>query len=212
MMLAVLLAQALTVTFAEGEVTAAGARVQAGAVLHEGDTVQTGPGGRVELTLPQGTVMRLGESSRMTLRSAQPGRAFSAKLWLGDVWARVHKLLVAETFEVETENAVAGVRGTEFRVQAGQEDLLRVYEGAVEVKGAAWAHRVEPGRELRFSRERAPAGPAAFDSASDHGKFMEWVRSRPERDVRPKEKIKEKDKDDKDRKRDRRKELRNLQR
>ena len=97
----------------------------------------------------------------------------------------MHKLLAGETFEVETDNGVAGVRGTEFRLEVarGQPDLLRVYEGAVQVaaRDGRWSHQVEPGNELRFLRDAEP--PRAFDPAGEKGHpFMDWVRSRPTRD------------------------------
>ncbi len=181
-MIALLAAAAMTVSFAEGPASlSTGAKVAQGQELHAGDTVQTGEGGRVEISLPSGTLLRLGESSRLTLQDAVPQKTFSARLLLGNVWAKVHKLLAAETFHIETENGVAGVRGTEFRVEVApqQEDLVRVYEGVVQVDGKGWSHRLEPGRELRFGRDRAPAGPRAFDPASEKGhRFMEWVRER----------------------------------
>jgi hypothetical protein len=183
---------AMSATYVEGMVTARGAPVLEGDALREGDVVVTQPGARIEITLSTGSVIRMGESSRMTLGNVQPGKSFSAKLFLGNLWTKVHKLLSAETFHIETENGVAGVRGTEFRVEAaeGKEDVVRVYEGVVEVRGhdGKWLHRIEPGSELRFHRDRAPAGPRAFDRASDSGdKFMHWVRSRPKepRQVRP---------------------------
>ena len=55
-----------------------------------------------------------------------------------------------QKFEVETENAVAGVRGTTFRVDANDDKsvLVRVYDGSVAVgKGAAQAG--SPGGERR---------------------------------------------------------------
>jgi FecR protein len=187
----------MTVSSLEGNATAAQAGqsaqpLAAGAVLHEGDVVETAPGGRVEISFANGTLLRIGESSRVELREAPvSGGAFRARLLLGNLWAKVHKLIAGEHFEVETENAVAGVRGTEFRVEAAggkSEDLVRVYEGAVEVKahegralGGGWSHKVEPNRELRFSRDKAPAGPAAFDAASEaKHPFMSWVRARSE--------------------------------
>ncbi len=187
---------AMTVTFVEGIATvklAAGGPagpIVEGDPLHEGETVQTPPGGRLEIRVANGTVIRLGESSRLLLGTAAPaGHAFSAKLFLGNLWTRVHKLVSGETFHIETENGVAGVRGTEFRIEAGGQggDLLRVYEGAVEVKGAAgWAHRIEPGHELSFRRDRAPAGPRPFDAATEHSnKFMKWVRERPHKTAVP---------------------------
>ena len=132
-----------------------------------------------------GTVIRLGESTRMTLGESVPQKAFSAKIFFGNVWAKVHKLLVAETFHLETENGVAGVRDTEFRleVEPGKEDLLRVYEGVVQVDGKAgkWSHRVEASHELRFQGDRQPKSPAKFDAAAEKGhKFMQWVNQRKE--------------------------------
>jgi len=172
-------------TFVEGAVTVRGAPLSAGDILEEGDTVETRDGGRVEITVPGGAVIRLGESSRLTLSAAVPHKTFSARLALGNLWARVHKLLGSEKFEVETENGVAGVRGTEFRVEVVQDqpDLLRVYEGAVGVEGrqSGWSHEIEAGSELRFRREAEP--PRAFVSESEKGnRFMDWVRSRPTKD------------------------------
>ena len=175
MTLALLAAAVMTVTFAEGPVN-----VGQGAELHEGDVVETGPGGRVEVSLEAGSLIRLGENSRIVLQAAQPQK-FSAKLFIGNLWTKVHKLIAGESFEVETENGVAGVRGTEFRVEVtapGQPDLLRVYEGAVKVG----EDHVEAGRELHFRRGEKSAG-AAFDPGAEKGhKFMDWVRSRPMRD------------------------------
>jgi hypothetical protein len=179
---------AMTATLVEGPATAAqrggaGQPLAEGAVLHEGDVVETGAGGRVEISLATGTVLRVGESSRVELREAAPsGGAFRARLALGNLWAKVHKLLAGERFEVETENAVAGVRGTEFRVEAGgagKEDLVRVYEGAVVCRGhgGAWSERLEPNRELRLAHGKAEGKPAAFEPASEaKHPFMSWVR------------------------------------
>lgn len=176
----------MTVTFLEGPVAVlpgnGGAEqlVTVGAALHEGDTVQTQAGGRIEIELPAGSIIRLGEGTKLRLTAVQPQKAFSARLFLGNLWTKVHKLVADETFELETENGVAGVRGTEFRLEsaAGQPDVLRVYEGVVQVDD----RRVEPGHELRFRRGEK-AEPHAFDAKSDHGhKFMDWVRMRPMKD------------------------------
>jgi hypothetical protein len=154
--------------------------------LSQGDTIVTQPGARLEITFSSGTVLRIGESSRMTLGESVPQKKFSAKLWLGNVWAKVHKLIASETFELETENGVAGVRGTEFRVEVeqGQEDLVRVYEGEVKVAAhdGKWEHAVKPGEELRFHKDHPPAGPAKFSATADKAhRFMQWVRERKNR-------------------------------
>jgi ferric-dicitrate binding protein FerR (iron transport regulator) len=196
-----LLIAAMTVSLVEGPVTP---KLEQGAEVHPGDTIETGEGGRVEITMPSGTLLRLGENSRITLRESVPQKVFSAKLLLGNIWAKVHTLLAGETFHVETENGVAGVRGTEFRVEVTpqQEDLVRVYEGVVQVDGkdGKWSHRVEPGNELRFHKDRAPMGPRAFDPVSEKGRFTDWVHSRreqrnPEREHRKREKLRERKRD-----------------
>lgn len=180
---------AMTVTYVEGVATVkpagegAPSPLSEGDPLHEGDTVQTTPGARLEIAVENGTVIRLGENTKLVLGTAPPsGNAFSAKLLLGNLWTRVHKLVAGESFTIETENGVAGVRGTEFRIEAaqGQPDVLRVYEGAVQVG----EHRVEPGHELRFHRG-GTAGPRPFDAQSEKGhRFMEWVKAHEPKDGR----------------------------
>jgi hypothetical protein len=174
----------MTVSLVEGPVTP---KLDVGAEVHAGDTIETGEGGRVEITMSTGTLLRLGESSRVTLTEDVPEKAFSARLLLGNIWAKVHKLVSGETFHIETENGVAGVRGTEFRVEVApeKEDLVRVYEGVVQVDGKDWSQRVEAAHELRFRRDRAPEGPRSFDPSSEKGhRFMDWVRSRREQEQR----------------------------
>jgi ferric-dicitrate binding protein FerR (iron transport regulator) len=175
----------MTATLVEGTVTVAGTPLVAGAVLQPGDTVETQSGGRAEIALPGGSLLRIGENTRVTLSPVPARGEFSARLFFGNLWARVHKLLGSETFRVETENGVAGVRGTEFRVEVAREqpDLVRVYEGTVEVQGreGRWSHALEAGTELRFRREAET--PREFDARSESGhKFMEWVRSRATKD------------------------------
>ena len=195
----VLAAGAMRATIVEGDATVQIAGVSSkqpllqDAMLREGDVVQTGPDGRVEISY-NGSTLRLGQNVKLELRQApQQGRAFSARLWLGSLWLRVHKLLQDESFQVETENAVAGVRGTEFMVEAGTqggEDRVRVYEGAVEVHDHAgqWTHRVERGSELAFHRGARPEGPRPFDPGSDLSHpLLRWVREHPVRGSEVKE-------------------------
>jgi ferric-dicitrate binding protein FerR (iron transport regulator) len=183
---------AMRATLVEGMVTMTPARgggsgpLQEDDPLGQGDTIVTQPGARLEITLSSGTVLRIGESTRMTLGESLPQKKFSAKLWLGNVWAKVHKLIASETFQLETENGVAGVRGTEFRIEVeqGKEDLVRVYEGEVKVEAhdGKWAHSVKPGQELRFHKDRPPAGVAAFSATADKAhRFMQWVHERKNR-------------------------------
>jgi hypothetical protein len=138
-------APAGAVTFLAGEATRLhGERKVAlalGSQVFQGDVIETARRTRLELKLTDASVLRLGPVSRVDLDAAAFGaspddRKVSAKLRVGNVWANVTKALGGEArFEVKTENAVAGVRGTTFRVDASKDKsvVVRVYSGTVAV-------------------------------------------------------------------------------
>jgi hypothetical protein len=134
------------VTFLEGKASrtpAGGAKValKLSGTVEKGDLVETGPATRLELTLPDKSVVRLGPSSKLKLDEAafsDTSRDFKATLLLGKVWSKVSSVFGSErNFEVRTERAVAGVRGTIFRVDASKSKavLVKVYAGTVAVAG-----------------------------------------------------------------------------
>jgi hypothetical protein len=114
------------------------------------DTVRTASGSFLKLVLTDGTALALGPESELVLEVAefagQERSAFSARLVLGQFWAKVKKAAAGSTshFEVKGGRAVAGVRGTIFRMDATplvagsrppkiRETLVRVLEGKVGV-------------------------------------------------------------------------------
>ena len=134
-----------SVTFLAGEATrAAGGKAEGlavGKAVFQGDVLETQKRTRLEVKLADGSVVRLGPSSRAEVQAAAFGktvedRNVSAKLLVGKVWANVAKAVGGEQrFEVKTENAVAGVRGTTFRVDAATDRsvVVKVYSGTVAV-------------------------------------------------------------------------------
>lgn len=128
-----------------------------GADVEVKDTLEVGPKSNLKLTLNDGSVLMVGEGSRLFIREAdfegQERKGFVAKLGLGKVWASVKKALAGSQakFEVETDRAVAGVRGTRFRVDVAAptamgalspRTLVQVSEGQVQVAARL---RVKPG-------------------------------------------------------------------
>lgn len=160
------------VTFLAGEATRAGAgakaeRLSIGGAVRAGDVLETRRRTRLEVRLRDGSVLRLGPSSRAVVSAAAFGgtagaRDVSAKLLVGKVWANVAKAVGGESrFEVRTENAVAGVRGTTFRVDAATDRsvVVRVYSGTVAVaRGAIPRPEHGAGEEGKTERRRV-AGP-----------------------------------------------------
>lgn len=159
-----------SVSYVEGQVLRARAKSQSfnrlkrGAKLYEGDVLKTKAKSKFEARLKDGSMLRLGADTQLQLRTlsfdrSEPRRKkkVRAKLFFGRVWASVTSLFGSESsFEVETPNAVAGVRGTQFTATAteGGDTTVRVYSGKVLVsnepiykeKGATKENRKEvPG-------------------------------------------------------------------
>jgi len=135
------------VTYLKGKVEAQrkGSWVNLGqdASVFPGDTVRTEKKGRVEIRLADSSVIRLGSASLVVINEAvfRGGgeKKFSAKMMQGQAYAVVSKLVGSDSnFEVRTNNAVAGVRGTTFRINAqlDKSTVVRVYTGAVAVSNA----------------------------------------------------------------------------
>lgn len=137
-------------TFVKGDVTASSAagafgKVKRNQQLEAGGVIKTGENARAELTFPDGSVVRIGPSSELKLGSdvAFDGKTkqvkVEAELVGGEAWAKVATLVGKDAqFKVKTQNAVAGVRGTVFRVNVDKDEatVVKVYNGSVAVGGA----------------------------------------------------------------------------
>ncbi|MGO9832505.1 MAG: FecR domain-containing protein [Myxococcaceae bacterium] len=159
-----------------------------GAALELEDTVRTESKASVKLLLSDGTALALGPDSELVFDvaefSGQERGAFSARLVLGQFWAKVKKVAAGSTsrFEVKAGRAVAGVRGTIFRVDATplvagsrppkiRETLVRVLEGKVgvdaEIRKAKGAPTPPPG-----PRHEVP-GPSEVTAEEWEKRFVE---------------------------------------
>jgi hypothetical protein len=130
--------------------------LRVGLAVSQGDTIETQDATRLEIRFGDGSILRLGPKSRVQLAEAHFGggaarRKLTARLFLGRLWAKVTTAIQGEQkFQVETENAVAGVRGTTFRVDANADKsvLVRVYDGSVAVakRTPLYADKRRPAR------------------------------------------------------------------
>lgn len=112
-------------------------------VITGGEQVKTGPESTARIELPDGSVIVLGPNTDYTLPYSACDLEEKYFLYKGSLWTKVKKLIGGGKFEVSSERAVHGVRGTEFTVEIKEEngikyDIVKVYEGSVEVtlKGA----------------------------------------------------------------------------
>lgn len=114
--------------------------------VHVGDYIRTLDKARLELRYVDKSVMRIAANSTMQITSTKvdsksQNRTVTASLLAGKAWAKVSKVTGKENkFAINTENAVAGVRGTTFRVNAlaDKSTLIKVYAGAVAVSNAPY--------------------------------------------------------------------------
>ncbi len=128
--------------------------LKVGTPIRVGDHLETAAGVRLKLTLNDQSVLMLDEKSRLQIDAAdfadQTGArsGFWSTLGVGAIWSKVAKTVAGSDakFEVRTERAVAGVRGTEFWVEAfpivrdgkpSQRTRVQVSEGVVAVESTA---------------------------------------------------------------------------
>jgi hypothetical protein len=103
------------------------------------------------------------------------GEKAQTKLTAGKMWASVTKAVGGESrFAVRTENAVAGVRGTTFRVNAEEDGstLVKVYEGAVAVSNAPIMEKQKAGQKGPIDFEGRKQVAAPFQEVS----LQEWEK------------------------------------
>ncbi|KFE66146.1 FecR family protein [Hyalangium minutum] len=172
--------------------------LEAGSAIEVGDELEVKSGGNLALLLTDESTLVLAGGSKLKVDEATfaglERKSFSARLLVGTVWAKVKKAVAGAPakFDITTERAVAGVRGTTFQVEVeGEETRVDVEEGLVEVAqsegtpGSAQAmastvHQVRGGERLRLLRAKVFrerfAGPRG-----GFGKFIQVTRERMER-------------------------------
>lgn len=119
--------------------------VAAGDTVNEGDRIHTGNEASVRLLMRDRSLLNLGANAEMTIDSyriegTQRRRKVSLRMVVGRLWALVSKSASREVdYRVVSNNAVAGVRGTELifaMPEASAADaaaIVTVLEGSVEV-------------------------------------------------------------------------------
>lgn len=118
-------------------------KLKAGQILKGGDQVETGPGTKMELMLPDGSLLRFADNTRFKIVAIDMDERSGARnakinVALGKTWANVNKgLKIKPNIDVASDNAVAGVRGTVYRMNVDEDQsvLVRVYDGEVKVEG-----------------------------------------------------------------------------
>lgn len=130
--------------------------------INDGDWIQTAGEERVELSLTDGSVLRVSENSEVVI-CGKAGQSVSTDLKQGNLWCNIKKLSQkSQDFQVKTGTAVAAIRGTVFKMQKDSTDTsttVAVYNGKVDVG---------PDKALKDKQEaeKKAKGPEAREEVS----------------------------------------------
>lgn len=135
-------------------------------LLVQGDTIQTSGDSRIEIRLPDNSYIRFGEKTQFILESASLNsqktvRDISVKIFFGRVWAKASKLFAGRgRFAISTRTAVAGVRGTVYRMNVNEDSsaVVKVYYGEVLVSSAGKSTKQESGPQ-KMQGPKPVSGP-----------------------------------------------------
>ena len=165
-----------------------------GNLLTTGDRVTTKIKSRIEIKLPDKSIVRFDEKTTFVLESATYNkktkkRDINVNMILGKTWAKVPKFSGSKgRFAITTKTSVAGVRGTDFRMNVNKDNsaVLKVYEGEVAV-----SKRKDTGstgaKEVKLTKPTPVAGPQPVAGPRPVS-MEEWtyiVRSLQQINIRP---------------------------
>lgn len=138
--------------------------------LFKGDSIKTDKVSKVEVQLPDNSIIRISELSNMTF-GVPATSGVKLDIDQGQMWCKLKKLEAGEEFEVVTPQVTAGVRGTTFWVDAQNPDehVIGVEDGQVEAMRGQ--NRVMLQRQMRIA---AMKGRLAEADRFDPEKRQRW--------------------------------------
>jgi hypothetical protein len=156
--------------------------------LTGGDRFSSGPGGRAEIQLQGGSILRVDENSRFDFQSlgspeSTPTGVVVLRLWEGSLFIDHRQLTDPPVrFQIDTPSASVFLRTEgEFRIDVLDSGEVRVwsYAGEAEVVGDVRTVRVSDGQWTFIPDLADPLPPEPFNSARVDP-FGEWVADRQE--------------------------------
>ena len=160
--------------------------LKVGSLIQLGDSLKAKKG-VLKFALNDGSVIALNEGSELKINTAEfegqerKGSGFLGFLKSGSLWTNVKKAVGGAPFQVETERAVAGVRGTIFRIDAdalvkgAKVSVVHVADGVVRVNPSATlkkqmkktVKKASPGQRTQV------AGPTEISADDWEKKFVD---------------------------------------
>ncbi len=109
-------------------------KLKSGDTLHIGDSIHVGPDAYVQILYPDGSETRIGPNSGLTIAQDMCEKFTLSFRW-GKFWTSIKHALGGAKYEVRTQRAVIGNRGTVFSVEMyPDQEIVKCYDGGVDVK------------------------------------------------------------------------------
>lgn len=141
---------------------------EVGMTVADGSWVRTGALGVAVLALVDGSSVRLGAGTSVQVgpvhRDAEGRRHVELDLERGELSLEVTRRGAGSTFDIMTRSAVAGVRGTAFRIVADEQDRTRLETstGLVELAAAGASVDVGAAEGSRVAAGSPPEAPRSL--------------------------------------------------
>ncbi|MBC8199578.1 MAG: FecR domain-containing protein [Desulfobacteraceae bacterium] len=131
--------------------------------IHQGDQIRTEAESRCEITLEDGTLVRMDENSFQQFEKcmvSKTAKEVSLFLSSGKMWLNARKILAkSDSFKVRTNKAVCAIRGTKFRVDTDDEQTrISVHKGVVATWSALF-DKPKPKPDASILEPKPIAGP-----------------------------------------------------
>jgi hypothetical protein len=154
-------------------------------MIVQGDRIQTKLNSRVELTMPDGSELKINENTVFEIREIKTPQAdqedkMKFTVWTGNIWAKFKKVFDQyQEREIESPVAVIAIRGTtlEVDVDQNQSTRIRVEEGNVSVrsKDVSGEVTVAGNQETIVERGKPPLTPRETGSQDKSGSAEGFV-------------------------------------
>jgi len=161
--------------------------------LDEGDKIKTGPQGRAELEFNDQAQILIKPNSKVQVTANESGEVElkKLKLNLGEVIVKfIDELNEGSTFEVETPSAVAGIKGTTFKVAVNQQQqtTVTVNQGTVKVSTEVGSVEVKQGQAAHVADKAEEPEVKPAPEAKNWEEKERWINRVNQWEKRAKEK------------------------
>ncbi|MEJ2543793.1 MAG: FecR family protein, partial [Calditrichaceae bacterium] len=145
--------------------------------IKSGDRIKTMLNARVEINMPDGTIIKVNENSIFDVKEIKTVEQdkedkMSFTLWAGNIWAKFKKVVsTRQVRTIDSPSAVVAIRGTilDVNVDNNQSTKVRVFEGSVSVlsKDAQGGVIVGTNQETTVDKGKAPTSPETFQDTGE---------------------------------------------